>query len=237
MSVFSQRALDCPACGHVNVETVALSLHGPRVPEVVDRIRQGTFQLLTCAGCGVAYRADGPVMYVDFDQRHWIGEFPRSWEDRWASVELQPLDSFRRAMIDLAPAFLRNEAGGFAIRAVFGLDALAEKIVLLEAGLDDCAVEAVKLQVALRAGAVLHPAFRPRVASTDGTSLDLVVWRRPARAEAPERAVVRLGVDQVTSIRDDATWAPVIAQLSVGPYVDMGRLMLDGRAGERAPIA
>ena len=84
-------------------------------------------------------------------------------EPDWAALEQQPLDAFRRSVIDLAPAFLRAEADGFAIRAVFGLEALAEKIQLFDAGYDDRLVEVAKLQTMLRVGAVFAPSTRPRV--------------------------------------------------------------------------
>src|SRR4051794_23917080 len=175
MSVFRERQFDCPSCGHVNSETVAASLHGPRVPEVVDAILAGTFQVFACARCGLSYRADGPVIYTDFDEKHWIGEFPASDEVAWATLEQHSMDSFRRAMIDFAPAFLRADAAGFVIRTVFGLPALAEKIVLLRNGWDDRVVEAMKLRLVLESGAVLHPASRPVVVEADGERLSIAL--------------------------------------------------------------
>src|SRR6516164_10213567 len=165
MSVFQPRALRCPHCGHTNTETVALSLHGPRVSEVVAAIRSGTFQSFVCASCGGGYRADGPLIYVDFEQKHWIGVFPRDRERSWALLEQQPLDSFRRALIDYAPPFVRGMSDGFHIRTVFGLDALAEKLTLLEAGVDDRVVEMVKLVAVLTWGGLLHPGRRPQFVS------------------------------------------------------------------------
>ena len=162
MSVFRPETLICPVCGHRNTETVALSLHGSHVPEIVQSIVDGTFQCFTCARCDLPYRADGPLIYIDFERKRWIGEFPASMEPDWAAgLEQQPLDAFRRSVIDLAPAFLRAEADGFAIRAVFGLEALAEKIRLFDAGYDDRLVEVAKLQTMLRVGAVFAPSGAP----------------------------------------------------------------------------
>jgi hypothetical protein len=230
MSVFRERQMLCSQCGHANTETVALSLHGPRVPELVERIRSGTFQVFRCAGCGTAYRADGPLIYTDFEEKHWIGEFPSAYEPAWASLEQQPLDSFRRAMIDLAPAFLRGEASGFTIRTVFGLDALAEKLVVLEAGFDDRAVEAAKLQMVLEAGAILHPGYRVRATEVTPEGLRVRAWRRARQDATPEPVALDLTSEQIERVLLDPDWAPVVAELSVGPYVDLCRLVFDGRA-------
>jgi len=230
MSIFRERQIACSECGHVNTETVALSLHGPRVPELVERIRNGTFQVFRCAGCGLEYQADGPLIYVDFEEKYWLGEFPRSYETAWASLEHQPLDSFRRAMIDMAPTIVTSAASGFRIRTVFGLDALAEKLLVLEAGHDDRAVEMAKLQIVLEAGAVLHPRYRVRATTVTAEGLRVRAWRRTRDEATPEPVALEVTPDRIERVLTDPDWAPVMAELSVGPYVDLRRLILDGRA-------
>ncbi|TCO54809.1 CpXC motif protein [Actinocrispum wychmicini] len=226
MSVFRPQTITCTACGTANVETVAMSLHGSRVPEIVESIVAGTFQCFTCAGCGIGYRADGPLIYVDFDRKRWIGEFPSTMERAWANLEQQPMDVFRQSLIDLAPAFLRAEADGFTVRAVFGLDALAEKIRLLDAGLDDRAVEVAKLAILMRTGAVVAPSRRPRVVSADSTSVDMVLW-----SAEDEQFRVSVPTEDVMALATSDGWRSVLQEMQVGPYVDLGRILLDGRAG------
>ena len=231
MSVFRPETLICPVCGHRNTETVALSLHGSRVPEIVQSIVDGTFQCFTCARCDLPYRADGPLIYIDFERKRWIGEFPASMEPDWAALEQQPLDAFRRSVIDLAPAFLRAEADGFAIRAVFGLEALAEKIRLFDAGYDDRLVEVAKLQTMLRVGAVFAPSTRPRVVALAPDAITMGVWvaADDATDGSAQRASVTIDATDLEVLAGDAAWRPVLSELSVGPYVDLGRLFLDGR--------
>lgn len=239
MSVFRPMPLVCSGCGARNVETVALSLHGSRVPQVVDEIVAGTFQCFTCASCALRYRADGPLIYVDFERKRWVGEFPSHMERSWASLEQQPMDSFRRSLIDLAPAFLRSEADGFTIRAVFGLDALAEKIRLLDAGIDDRAVEVAKLATVLRTGSTLAPRYRPRVVSAGPGSVVLRLWSRDSAEEQAQPGHLSLSTSEVMSFAADPEWATVSEELQVGPYVDLGRLLFDGRSPlrEHAPCA
>jgi hypothetical protein len=230
VSVFRPMTMTCPRCATANVETVAVSLHGPRVPDVVEAIVAGTFQCFACAHCGLPYRADGPLIYVDFEAKRWIGEFPVTMEPAWSRLEQQPMDAFRQSLIDLAPAFLRSEADGFTVRAVFGLDALAEKIRLMDAGLDDRAVEVAKLALCTRPGAVLAPGRRVRVVAAGPSSITMQVWSRPSPDRAPELRAVTMGVDEVAALAASADWAPALREMRIGPYVDVGRIMLDGRA-------
>jgi hypothetical protein len=195
------------------------------VPEVVESIIDGSFHRFTCPACGSVYRADGPLIYTDFERKHWIGEFPLDWETSWALLEHQPLDSFRRAMIDFAPAFVRAESSGFVVRTVFGLGALAEKIALLEAGLDDRVIEYLKLVVLLRLGATLHPTARPRFVRSDERGVHLLM------APTTEGVVTLVDHETVEEITSDPVWGSSLRDLATGPYVDIGRLMLDGRSG------
>ncbi len=85
MARFEDRALTCPHCQHVAVRSVAVSLdaeHGkPQLQEILD----GTFQRFACERCGKSYRADGPLVYLDFDDQRWVGVFPEPEERRWCA--------------------------------------------------------------------------------------------------------------------------------------------------------
>lgn len=236
MSVFRPEFMRCPECGHDNEETVAVSLHGPRVPEVVDAIVDGTFQCFDCRGCGLPYRADGPILYIDFERKHWIGEMPIAMERDWALLEQQPLDVFRQSLLDLAPAFLRSEADGFSVRAVFGLEALAEKILLLTAGLDDHSIEIAKFATILQTGALLSPTWRSRVVRVADGRVTLIVWHAD-RDGPPTSEHVDVPFDEIDRIGAHPDWRRLRGELSIGPYVDIGRTMMDGRAASiGAPV-
>jgi hypothetical protein len=223
LSIFREVPLECPDCGSQQVETIAVSLSGPRAPEVTATVRDGSFHRFTCPDCATEYYADGPLVYTDFERKHWICEFPRDWETSWAVLESQSLDSFRRAMIDFAPPFLRAECAGFTVRTVFGLEALAEKIAILHADLDDRLIEVVKLAVLLRTGGPLHPGARPRFDRRDHLGVHLVV------SCGGDRDAVFVPTEAVDEINRDPAWASVVRELVGAQYVDLGRVMLDGR--------
>jgi hypothetical protein len=226
VSVYEDRLLTCPHCAHRSSHSVAVSLHGARAALQRQAILDGTFQRLTCAACGAAFRADGPLIYIDFDAKLWIAVFPTPWERAWWEHEDEPQGAFQRYMLDHCPPLVREWAPGFAVRAVFGLERLREKLVAHAAGIDDRVLEAYKLDLLRGLGPYdLAPSARPRLREASATDAVFHV-PRPA-PDAPERcAIVRIAraeIDRVAAARDGA-WAATIDAVSAGPYVDLGRV-------------
>ncbi len=225
MSVYQDRELACPRCGAVLRRSVCVSLNGNRVPAVIDEIRAGRFQRFPCDGCGQVIVADGPLIYTDFERRHWVGCFPRTAEGAWRLLEHQPAESFRRAMVDHAAPIIRAEADGYLIRTVFGLPALAEKILVWDHALDDVTLEILKLEV---------------LRSPDGPPFDLEHRLRfLGVGGAGEGDVLRLALAGDEVLRVPRAWyediagsldrhAAVIDAVASGPYVDVGRGVLPG---------
>jgi hypothetical protein len=227
VSVYQNRPLCCPACGFEQVQSVLVSLNGQRTPRIVEEIRRGVFQHLRCERCGAAFVADGPLIYTDFSLRRWVGVFPRTWEEAWRSIEHQSADSHRRAMIDHAPAIVREMADGFAIRTVFGLPALAEKILCWDHGLDDRLVEVLKLDLyRSEGGPAADPLRRPRLIAASGDRLDFA-----CDGLLPDGDTLSVGTERLDAIAGDvAAWQGALDRIASGPYVDVGRLLIDGDA-------
>ena len=226
MSVYEDRTLTCPHCRHQTTQSVAVSLDGDRATQERQAILDGTFQRLTCAACGTSFRADGPLIYIDFDAKLWLGVFPAPWEVAWWDHENEPQGAFQRYMIDHCPPLVRAWAPGFVVRAVFGLEHLREKLVAHEAGIDDRVLEAYKLDLLRSLGPYdLTPGARPRMREANAT--DAVFHVPRPEPDAPDRlAIVRIPraeIDRVAAGRD-AAWAATIAAVSAGPYVDLGRI-------------
>lgn len=238
MSVYENRRLTCPGCGHEIVASVAVSLNAARAQAQRQAIMDGSFQRFTCEGCDARFRADGPLIYIDFDQKLWIGVFPASWEASWWKCEQEPALAFQRNMQERCPPMVRDWAPGFSIRAVFGLESLREKLVAHEARIDDRALEAYKLELLRGMGRYeLSPRARPRLCEVDGAHLRFHV-PRPEPADPDRVAVVKVGRDEVERIdRERAAWESVLSALSQGPYVDLGRILIPNEGAARAPQA
>lgn len=227
MSVYQDRTLTCPHCQHKASHSVAVSLNAARAARQRAAIFDGTFQRFTCTQCGKTYRADGPFIYIDFDAKHWVGVFPEPAERAWWSYEREPQLAFERNLLEHAPAMVREWAPGFLVRAVFGIPALREKLVAWEAGLDDRELEAHKLALLRNLGPFdLGASCRPRLHAASASSLTYHV-PRPTAGDPGRLAVVSVPRAELLRIAEHREeWQPVIASLSEGPYVDLGRLFI-----------
>ena len=243
MSVYRDRPLTCPHCGHVTVESVALTLDAKRAVAEVQAILDNTFQRFSCPACEQVFRADGPLMFVDFDGQLWIGMFPESWERDWWHHEQESADAFQRNMVENCPPIVREWAPGFTIRTVFGLPALREKLVAWQAGLDDVVVEAYKLVLLRDLGTFeLSGQSRPRlIAVEDGHAVFDVPPQEPGKLNQISSA--RIPLDELHDIvKRPKKWASVSESLSRGPYVDIGRIFIprpadDSAAADAEPAA
>jgi hypothetical protein len=240
MSVFRERSVTCPGCGTATERSVAISVNGERSAQHRAEILAGTFQVFECPSCHQAAQADGPLLYVELAARRWIGCFPRAWETSWRHLENEPLDNWRRTMIDHAPASVRKMSDGFVVRAVFGLPALREKILCLDHGCDDRLLEVLKLDLMRTSGELLvHPDARPLLIDASDDAL-LFVAGKPAGQSALEFGIgarwvddVRFSVPRSRLVQighESSRWADALRRLSGGPYVDLGRIMLEGTA-------
>src|SRR5205814_736702 len=81
--------------GARRTESVALSVSVGRTPEVRDAILAGIFQRFPCA-CGLTLVAEGPLVYLDFDERRFVGVFPRDGEPACQALEREAEGAFRR---------------------------------------------------------------------------------------------------------------------------------------------
>jgi hypothetical protein len=196
---------------------VAVSLNVTRSPEQRERLLSGELHRVRCTGCGEPNRIETNFSYFDLDRRQLFMVFPPGDEPRWAELERAPTILRDRNLAgDAAPAFARQLGAELQLRTVFGLDALREKVLLFEAGLDDVAVELTKLAW-MRGGGLgrLVALERPRARVVDEQTLRLVT------ASGATMVVDLAGLRAQGSPQGE-----VADRLRAGPYVDVGRLFL-----------
>jgi hypothetical protein len=217
MSTFVQEQVTC-ACGNVTARDLATSINVSRTPEWRGVILDGTFQRFACPTCGMVAESVIPFIYVDFDRRHYVGVFPIDDEAHWRELEDEPLVAFERNLGAGAPAIARPLGEGFLVRTVFGLDALREKLVILDADLDDTFVEILKLRLLVaRTDVVPIAANRLRLVAADATHLTLV-------DPVGEHTVVdRSDYDAIGE--DPVLVNDLGVTLAAGPYLDAGRVL------------
>lgn len=227
MSVYFLRNIPCPNCGDVQERTVAATLHGPRVPAVAEQIRKGVFQRVKCGACEKIFTIDSPLSYLDFDGGIWLSMYPLSWEPRWRTLEQEPGRDMTRVLFQDAPPSAQTLAEGMRVRAVFGLEALREKLICLQADLPDSALETLKLQLLKgRRDIPFQPRHRPRLVAIEGGKL---IFHQPLKKGGEVLGVPMSMLDQLRG--DPLAWVHAFTATSAGAYIDIGRLMMDGREG------
>lgn len=217
MSSFVPRQISCAQCGTATTRSVCLSLNGPRRPDLVEEIQRGRFQRWPCA-CGAPQVVDHAMLYVDFDQGHWITMLPLRGETGWARHEQEAVASWRENMVVNAPPIMRRLSGQTAVRCVFGLAALREKLLAWHAGLSDAWLEILKLEL-MRSTLGWHPSRRPRLVDTQ----DQLVFEVQGE---------HLGVNAalLTQLQEEPLdWLSAYEAITAGPYVDLSRLLLPGQ--------
>lgn len=142
MSTASLDAVTCPSCGHGWQVVVYRGLRIARLPHVREAILRGDWQVFGCPGCGTRVQVHRyPVVYTDFPRGIYIAV-----EGSTADVDAA-LARHRAAFDDcftFGPEVAEELGSGLSPRLVFGMAALREKLLLMEGGLDDVVVEAVK---------------------------------------------------------------------------------------------
>jgi hypothetical protein len=152
---------------------LADGLHITRLPEVRQRILDGTFHTKVCRSCGHIGIVHTKTLYTDFDRWHWVAVAPPWLIHEWPRWEHIVRDEFEHNMRVAAPPMVKALADNFAVRLVFGFDALAEKLRAWDAGLDDRMVEALKVRVAMAHLGDLGPGFRLRLVRASRETWDL----------------------------------------------------------------
>lgn len=196
---------------------VAIGLHITRLPHVREKILDGEFHRFDCSTCGHRIEVRQPLIYTDFERGHWIEVLPNEEIASWPDLAPAAAAIFDRAVVHGAP-ILRSRVEAFAVRLVFGYAELREKVLLFEAGLDDRAVECLKL-LAIRSDPSRF-GFRDRllVQRIVGDELELARHRAD---EVIEIRTLRASVGELAAAREAAESA--IEPPFTDPFVSINR--------------
>jgi hypothetical protein len=142
---------------------------------------------------------------------------PESELALWDDLAPATAATFERAVVRGAP-ILRERVAAFTVRLVFGYAELREKVLLADAGIDDRAVECLKL-LAIRSDASLL-GFHDRllVQRIDGDELEIARHRGD---EVLEVRTVRAAAADLAAAR--AVAEPAIQPPFTDPFVSLNR--------------
>ena len=227
MSVFNTVAIACPACGSsVNFELVH-SVNAARRPDLRAAILDRSFQRQACPSCGTMFRVAPTFTYLDIGRKQFIAAWPATEVTNWTVVEARSQAAYDRAFG--AGSDGAALAAGMQARCVFGWLGLNEKLIALEHGIADVALEMAKLATLQAMGEMKLGADR-EFRLVGATADELIVgWLRTSSEEIDdEYSVPRQLLKDIESAPD--AWAALRADVSGGMFVDYRRLLL-GKAG------
>lgn len=137
MPSVGNRDVSCPHCGAVVKTAMSPEINAGENPDLRQRILDETLFDWKCPECGYEAQLVYPCLYHDKANQFMVYVVPNS-----GCCQLEP--------VSVGEAF--PQFNGMAKRAVTSLAGLKEKVLIFEAGLNDFAVELVKLALTDVAG-------------------------------------------------------------------------------------
>ena len=138
MSDLKDASITCRTCGHTFPITYWGSVNATLDPHLKDEIFSGELRRQQCPACEQQFEVDADLLYHDIERKLMIA---------YRTSAGGQVPSFRSSFLEKMAAALPLHQ----LRIVTSWNQLKEKILIFEAGLNDTAVEVIKLVVGERA--------------------------------------------------------------------------------------
>jgi hypothetical protein len=205
MVIRGSAQVTCPACGAKQDAELVQSINTQTNPKDKQRLLDGELNVLACS-CGKRTQLAANVLFHDPDAQYYCQVVPGG----------------DRAMDEAAAAFAASGVSG-TLRLVPSLNALVEKVKLLDAGLEDWAIEMAKVLLLASIGEL----DRVLLFSAIDREAEVLRWvifdedgRTPEAVSSPTAAYEKLatrtqGKPTPTELRIDRAWALAAVQKMV----------------------
>jgi hypothetical protein len=225
MSLFLTIEVPCQACGVPVLFELNHSINVDRRPDLRDEVLDRTFQKEKCSSCGHAFRVEPEFNYLDVGRGQWLAIWPTSKLPEWTDCVEKSQTTFDKAFGVHAPADAAVMGKELTPRAVFGWEALHEKLVAAEAGIDDVELELAKIAVVRNLeDAPLASNFELRLLGADDQELTLG-WFQTGIEDLTEVVTApRSVLADIEKAQKD--WKDLRADMTSTMFVDMQKLML-----------
>ncbi len=129
MSIINEANGACTRCGAQNTIKIYKSINVADNPELKDRVKDGSLFLWECPHCCQLNLARYGTLYHDPEKKLmvWLVE-----GDDVSETQMQAIANHTKAM------------GGYTLRIVPDMGSLMEKVLIMDAGLEDTAIEMCK---------------------------------------------------------------------------------------------
>jgi hypothetical protein len=225
MSLFQNVTLACPGCSTPVAFELVASVNADRRADLREAILDGSFQRETCPSCDTVFRAEPQFSYIELGRRLYIVVWPLALRSDWPARVAQSEQAFALAYGKEAGPEAQELAAGVALRTVFGWPALREKLIAVQAGVDDATLELAKLSVLRRlVRAPLPGRLELRLIGRHDEMLQMAwVDAHSGRAEQALEVEATL----IAQIEADApAWQALRDELLSSPLVDFQRDLL-----------
>ncbi|MBP5539922.1 MAG: CpXC domain-containing protein [Bacteroidales bacterium] len=129
MSVVKQALARCSRCRHEHEITIYKSINTAEDADMETRVLNGSLFMWTCPDCGCKNLVSYECLYHDPARKRMLWLLPR---DKADTAEMDAIARHARSL------------GGYTLRICPDLGSLIEKILILNAGLNDVAIEICK---------------------------------------------------------------------------------------------
>ncbi|MDO5028287.1 MAG: CpXC domain-containing protein [Bacillota bacterium] len=133
--------IQCPACGHKGEFSVYENINTKIYPDLKEKIKSGQLFIYKCPSCGTESIIDYGLIYQDPDEKILI-QYYMSEKEKEGALDLFSKESLDHH--DQAEEIIKI-LDSYRKRLVDNLESLREKIQIFDRGLDDRAVELVKI--------------------------------------------------------------------------------------------
>ncbi len=225
MSLFDRMMARCPICETDQEVELVGSVNAGRRTDLRQQIIDRRFQERACPSCGALFRLPPGFTYVDFGRLQWILAHPADAITQWRRLEAEAEATFASLYGAGASSEAREIGQAIKPRITFGWPALREKVVCLDAGLDDVELELTKMAVIRNVpGSPVADQTELRFDRMEGDSLVLHWTVTTTESILTNLRVPRAVYDQIAE--DAAGWADLRGQLNRHPFTDLNRLLV-----------
>lgn len=143
MSLNTQEKVRCPKCGAINDITLWQSVTADDSADLKEDLLGGRLNVLCCTECRARALVPTPLLYRDDKSKLLISLCPTS-DPEEAKKNFDTVRESSRRSGEL------DELVGYRLRFVSDYNALMEKLLIFDSGLDDKTVEIIKLMVLMQ---------------------------------------------------------------------------------------
>ncbi len=225
MSVFKTRTFTCPDCSAELAFDNYSSINADRRPDLRDEIIGRSLSLVHCEACDKDFRPEPHLNYLDYKNGIWIMAHPIYDIGHWEADEQTATTLFANAYGKNAPASAREIGDSLTPRITFGWAAFREKLIIIEAGLDDLMIEKTKLTIlANREGNPIAPGVELRLVNAREIAMRMM-WIDATTGESLQQFDIQRAL--YDSVVEGEAWPGIDEKLNAGIFVDTQRMVIE----------